>query len=472
MTLTQILAFAALALVVGLIRRPRLRLFILFTASVLAVFALQPSLPIRGLDFWLPTATLAIVVYSWFVTAPSSARSLKQNWRVLAVLAGILLTLGATRYLDINLPLPVSRPPQIMQILLAVAILAALGTLIARLPVWIGSVLIAVLILFLVVLKSPVLSEWASAALRRMNQQSTEMASALDFRWLGFSYISFRIIHTIRDRQNGKLPDASLIEYVTYVVFFPALTAGPIHRIERFLSDLRNPAPLNQEKLLDAGQRFVIGLFKKFVVADCLALIALNSTNALQVQHAGWMWLMLYAYAFQLLFDFSGYTDIAIGIGLLAGIRLPENFNNPYLKPNLTQFWNNWHMSLTQWFRAYFFNPLTRTMRKKGISIPVIVLNTQVSTMLLIGLWHGVSWNFVLWGLWHGVGLFINNRWSDRTKAWMDTHITTRPQRVVSQICGIVLTFNFVALGWVFFALPKLQMSWHVFLTLFGVNLG
>lgn len=472
MSLTQILIFAGIALIAGIIHRPRLRLYVLFTASILAVFALQPVLPIRGLDFWLPTATLALVVFSWFATAPRSARSLRQNWSILFVLAAVILILGATRYIDLNLPLPVSRPPLMVQILIALAALALIGSLIARLPAWVNGVLMAILILFLIVLKSPVIAESASTIFRSFNQQSTELASALDIRWLGFSYVSFRIIHTIRDRQNGKLPDASLIEYVTYVVFFPALTAGPIHRIERFLEDLRNPTPLNLDGLLIAGQRFVIGLFKKFVLADCLALIALNGTNALQVHQPGWMWLLLYAYAFQLLFDFSGYTDIAIGIGLLAGIRLPENFNHPYLKPNLTQFWNNWHMSLTQWFRAYFFNPLTRTLRKKGFSIPVIVLTTQVSTMLLIGFWHGVTWNYVLWGLWHGIGLFINNRWSDRTKVWMDTHITTRPQRILAQISGIVLTFNFVALGWVFFALPDPQTSWHVFLTLFGVTLG
>jgi len=98
----------------------------------------------------------------------------------------------------------------------------------------------------------------------------------------------------------------------------------------------------------------VIGLFKKFALADSLALIALNAVNAGQVKSSGWMWLILYAYAFQIYFDFSGYTDIAIGMGRWLGIRLPENFAHPYLKPNLTLFWNSWHITLAQWFRAYF----------------------------------------------------------------------------------------------------------------------
>ncbi len=171
----------------------------------------------------------------------------------------------------------------------------------------------------------------------------------------------------------------------------------------------------------------------------------------------------MYAYAFQIFFDFSGYTDIAIGLGRLLGIKLPENFNSPYLKPNLTQFWNNWHMTLTQWFRAYFFNPVTRALRsgKKPLPIPWIIFITQLATMVLIGLWHGVTWNFVLWGLWHGLGLFIHNRWSEWTKARF-AKFGARLQAGLN-IGGILLTFHFVALGWVFFALPEVSTSVHFF---------
>jgi alginate O-acetyltransferase complex protein AlgI len=257
----------------------------------------------------------------------------------------------------------------------------------------------------------------------------------------------------------GVCPVVNLSEYVVYVIFFPALAAGPIDRIERFIGDLRRPLAISSADYGDAGKRILIGLFKKFAVADALALLALNATDALQVRGAGWAWVMLYAYAFQIYFDFSGYTDIAIGIGQLLGIHLPENFKAPYLKQNLTLFWNNWHMTLTQWFRAYFFNPITRALRsgKKRISIPVIILVTQVATMLLIGLWHGVALNFIMWGLWHGIGLFAHNRWSDLTKARFST-LSSRWQKVLN-VGGVFLTFNFVAIGWVFFALPSLSMS-------------
>jgi D-alanyl-lipoteichoic acid acyltransferase DltB (MBOAT superfamily) len=179
--------------------------------------------------------------------------------------------------------------------------------------------------------------------------------------------------------------------------------------------------------------------------------------------------LLLYAYAFQIYFDFSGYTDIAIGMGRLLGFKLPENFNSPFLKPNLTQFWNNWHITLTQWFRAYFFNPVTRALRsgKKALPIPVIILITQLATMVLIGLWHGVTLNFVIWGLWHGLGLFVHNRWSEMTRSRMAT-VSSRLQTALN-LGGVFLTFNFIALGWVFFALPEPTISVHFLRVLFGL---
>jgi len=233
---------------------------------------------------------------------------------------------------------------------------------------------------------------------------------------------------------------------------------------------LRNDFALLQDETLLAGQRIFLGLFKKFVIADALALIALNNSLATQVRTTGWMWIIVYAYALQIYFDFSGYTDIAIGIARLVGIKLPENFAAPYAKPNLTQFWNSWHMTLTQWFRSYFFNPFNRWMRGFN-SIPawIMILIGQVATMLLIGLWHGITLNFILWGLWHGLGLFLQNRWSDFVRRrFPNLGQDTRLQPVL-QISGILLTFQFVALGWVFFALSDLSLSWLVFRKLFGM---
>jgi alginate O-acetyltransferase complex protein AlgI len=473
MTLAYILVFVVVASILGWARRWRGKLPLLLVTSALAVYALQPALPIRGLDFWLPTATLGLSVLGWILTTPSDQRTWKVNWPAAVLLGGTVLALGLTRYFGISLLLTASHPPQTFQILIALAIAVTAGLLL-----WVftkpgklvlGASFVIITFLF-VMLKVPALAEWTSKLMRGWNGQSTALASALDIRWLGFSYIAFRLLHTMRDRQSGRLPAVSLAEYVVYVIFFPALAAGPIDRIERFVGDLRSPAALTADDYGEAGKRLMLGLFKKFAIADALALVALNASNAMQVRAAGWAWVLLYAYTFQIFFDFSGYTDIAIGLGRLLGFRLPENFKAPYLKANLTQFWNNWHMTLTQWFRAYFFNPVTRAFRssKRQLPITLIIFITQVATMVLIGLWHGVTWNFVVWGLWHGVGLFIHNRWSD----WTKREFASLPQawQKALNAGGTLVTFHFVALGWVFFALPSLTVSGHFFQRLVGMR--
>jgi D-alanyl-lipoteichoic acid acyltransferase DltB (MBOAT superfamily) len=182
------------------------------------------------------------------------------------------------------------------------------------------------------------------------------------------------------------------------------------------------------------------------------------------------LWILLYAYALRIYFDFSGYTDIAIGLGKTMGFNLPENFERPYFKPNLTTFWNSWHITLAQWFRAYLFNPLTRAMRSGRRKYPLwlVVLTGQLTTMLLIGLWHGITWNFAAWGLWHGLGLFIHNRWTEASRARLAA-LAIRPllQRSLT-IVGTLLTFHYVALGWVWFALPSMDLSWKALAKLFG----
>lgn len=474
MALDQILILAAASLLWATILRERGRAWFLLIASVLVIFWLQPALPIRGFDFWTPIATLVIAIFTWYITADDNARANRKNRIVLAVVAGIVLLLNLTRFLPALQIFTASRPPQI-ETTIAILLISGLTLLaLSRLTKFNASFLtvglIATIGLFLT-LKVPALTYWTSYALRSLTSQSLDGTRITDFRWLGFSYVAFRLIHTIRDRQSGRFPSVDLGEYLTYVIFFPAFTAGPIDRIERFIKDLRAPfAGLTLETFFPAGQRLLIGLFKKFVLADALALIALNDTNATQVTSTGWMWVIVYAYAFQIYFDFSGYTDIALGIAQLLGIKLPENFASPYLKPNLTQFWNNWHMTLTQWFRAYFFNPVTRWLRswQKPLSMPMMILLTQVATMLLIGFWHGVTWNFTLWGLWHGIGLFLHNRWSDAAKAKATTWATTPTKQAMLNISGILLTFHFVALGWIFFALSSPVTSWQVILKLFG----
>jgi D-alanyl-lipoteichoic acid acyltransferase DltB (MBOAT superfamily) len=247
--------------------------------------------------------------------------------------------------------------------------------------------------------------------------------------------------------------------------------AGPIDRIERFNRDLNNPVPLGRGDWVQAGSRFFLGLFKKFVIADTLAWIALNDIFAQQIHSPAWIWFLLYSYSLRIYFDFSGYTDMAIGLARVLGVCLPENFAAPYLKPNLTQFWNSWHMTLTQWFRSYFFNPLTRAFRQNKQSIPtyLVLFIVQISTMVLIGLWHGITIGFVLWGLWHGIGLFLQNRWSDFVKNRMPVWGQTQTAQIILQFSNTFLTFNFVSLGWLFFMLSDPAQVWKTMAILFGV---
>ena len=472
MTLRDILIFFIAGLMIrGLSRWGGARAWLLYLASILAVFWLQPLSPVRNLDFWFPLATLALAALGWFATAPAEQRSWKTNAPAFAVLAGVVLLVGLTRFLSNDGILTASRPPIFEQVLAAVVVSALLAFGLGRVKLsggalWVG---IGLLIALLVALKLPPLAQAVSAGLRTLMEQNTARAAAADLRWLGFSYLAFRLIHTLRDRQSGRLAAASFQEYLTFALFFPALTAGPIDRLDRFVKDLRKPVGWDAGELGLAGQRLALGLLKKFVVADGLALFALNATNATQLSSAGWAWLLLYAYALQIYFDFSGYTDLAIGLGRLVGVTLPENFNAPYLKPNLTQFWSNWHMTLTQWFRAYYFNPLTRALRsRKTLSPFVVLLITQVSTFILIGLWHGVTWNFVLWGAWHGLGQVVQNRFTDWIKPrYAALEGRPRLHQAVTVLTTLV-TFHYVALGWVFFALPDPALSLSVFGRLFG----
>lgn len=486
MSLLNILILIGFSLgIFGLCLFPRLRALrspLLLIASIGVIYWLQPALPIRGLDFWLPTATLMLTVLGWVQTSKPEERSRRASLTAGSIIIGTVLLIALTRYLGSSGILTPSRPPQTLTVLLVLAvcamlmiILMALGRFRSAPHRFMLTAAIALILLVFILLKLPQLTQLVSGTLRGLSGQPRELASALDLRWLGFSYIAFRLIHTLRDRQSGRLPAMTLGEYLTYILFFPAISAGPIDRSERFIRDLRQPfdSAADSANALGMGaRRLLLGLFKKFVLADALALVALNAANASQVHSAGWMWVLLYAYTFQIFFDFSGYTDIAIGMAQLMGIRLPENFNTPYLKPNLTQFWNNWHMTLTQWFRVYFFNPLTRALRSgdKPLSIWMVILITQLATMLLIGLWHGITLNFVLWGVWHGLGLFVQNRWSDWSKP-LSARILAKPalNRAVT-VFTTLLTFQFVALGWVWFALPSVSLSAQVFARLFGMG--
>ena len=469
MSVLQLFIIAAIAFLFGQLKKGRS--FALLGVSAFIIYWLQPPQHVISLTFWLPTATLVITFLAWLLTSTPEVRGWKQNLPAIAVLLGVILLMDLNRYFHLESIFTINTPrPLWLGALIAILlIIAFLITQFRKFPAVLYVAAVIGLLFLFILIKVP----WALSAISYMmlSLRGKEAPGFTAISWLGFSYVAFRLLHTILDRKAGRLPPVSLAEYVNYVIFFPSFTAGPIDRIERFTRDLNHPVTLDREGWLDAGNRFFAGLFKKFVIADALAWVALNDNFAQTVDSSAWMWILLYCYSLRIYFDFSGYTDIAIGLGRLLGVRLPENFNSPYLKQNLTQFWNSWHMTLTQWFRSYFFNPLTRAMRSSKEPVPAIlvIFIAQISTMVLIGLWHGVTLGFVLWGLWHGLGLFVQNRWSDFMKGRLPAWTETPAGQAVIKYSGIFLTFNFVSLGWLFFALPTPTRAWAVMAILLGI---
>jgi alginate O-acetyltransferase complex protein AlgI len=467
MNFSRILILMAAAFGLRLFMHWGKRRQLLLAASVLALFWLQPQVGIRTLNYWLPVMTLVLVSLSWIFLTPTEERVGKENTLTLtALLAGSVL-LALSRYVGIDDWFMAAMPPAVFQVLpglLLIGLVMFLAYRFGKAGKIAPALLLTGLLILFVGLKTPQFSLWLSEGLRWLNHQNVSMARAYDINWLGYSYIAFRLMHTIRDRQNGRLKSTSLMDYMIYVIFYPALPAGPIDRIERFGKDLSDRLALDAGDVMQAGERFLVGLFKKFVLADSLAMMALTQARIFQIESTGWMWLSLIAYSFMIYFDFSGYTDIAIGIGRMLGVQLPENFKRPYLQQNLSKFWNNWHITLTMWFRAYFYNTLTRYLRKEAKTWPtwLMILIPQLATMLLIGLWHGITWPFALWGLWHGVGSFVQNRWSD----WSRRHNAFQFRGVA--VLNTLLTFLYVSLGWVFFLSENTQAIGRVFLILLG----
>ena len=475
LNLATIGVLVGIAILYALIVPVKWRNWILFTLSILFVYVLQPDIFVRWLDFFLPTLTISIVVATWYLTRHNEQGIKREDIFAFGVTLFVILVLASLRFVDIDYNwLIASRPPPLIFIIILIGLIATTSISTRKLTFRLNFLLIVIIFLF-IILKTEYLAEAVSRFIRSGTGQNIDLASGLDLNWLGFSYVAFRLIHTIRDRQTGILPSLSLQEYVSYVLFFPSFIAGPIDRAERFINDFRemHNKLAFQERYVEGFTRISIGIFKKFVVADTLAQgLSLNPVHALQADNTWGLWLLLYGYSLRLFFDFSGYIDIAIGIGILFGIKLPENFKQPYMQTSITKFWQSWHITLSDWARFYVFSPLSRQLLRqqpKPSSI-LVILTAQLATMIVIGLWHGVTINFLIWGIWHGIGLFIHKQWSYRTRRfYRDLKKYPRRQRVADLIAWIV-SIQFVVLGWVWFLMPDFQQAITVFAKLFGLN--
>ena len=439
--------------------------------SIATIFWLQPISTIRTLDFWFPTLSITFGMISWIIVSKKEELNSRENIIAFVSVISFLLIIGISRFV----PIPeiykfVSVPNFIhtLQFLMILSFVLFTIRLFHRKEIILWG-MIGIIVLIFIILKNDPLSYKLSTYLRKINEQSVNLASSDEIVWIGYSYIAFRIMHALIESKKRMGLDISLRAYLGYLFYFPAFLAGPIDRIDHFKEEISsNKKPL-AEDLLNAGELITVGLFQKFILADSLAIISLNETLSATITSQYWMWLVVIVYAFRIYFDFNGYTNIALGVSRIIGIRLPENFNKPLLSPTLTIFWNNWHITLTQWFRAYYFNPMTRFLRTKfrSLNSQFIMGFMQITTMVLIGLWHGISYNFIAWGVWNGIGLFLQNQ---VTRFTTRKTVGGKPLWKISAIYktfSIILTFLYISLGWVWFALPTLDASIRVFFVLF-----
>ena len=283
---------------------------------------------------------------------------------------------------------------------------------------------------------------------------------------IGISFYTFETLTYVVDvyRRVHK-PLKNFWDYQLYIILFPKLIAGPIiryHDIADQITD-RSANDNSTERLL-GFYRFVLGLSKKVIIANALGEFADhvygNEVLKLEALHpanlsAATAWLAALSYTFQLYFDFSGYSDMAIGLGRMLGFHFPENFNNPYISQSITEFWRRWHMTLGAWMRNYLYIPLGGNR----VSTKRLYFNLWL-VFLLSGLWHGASWNFVLWGAWHGLFLVIE-------RAFLLRYLE-KAGRLISN----AYAFLVVLIGWIFFRVETFGAAWGYVKAMFGAGSG
>ena len=260
---------------------------------------------------------------------------------------------------------------------------------------------------------------------------------------VGISFYVFQSLSYTIDFYRRKVEkEKSFVRYATFVSLFPQLVAGPVERAGNLLPQLRSKVTVTRNDISDGLSLFVVGLFKKVALADYLALYVDRAYDVPEQFGGTTLLFATFAFGWQIYFDFSGYTDMARGIGRMIGIRIMLNFNNPYLAKGLGDFWSRWHISLSSWFKDYVYIPLGGN--RKG---PRATYRNMAFTMLISGLWHGAAWTFVIWGGLHALGRFAT-RELERTSFYR-----TRVPDLVKQM----LVFAFVTFAWIFFRAASLD---------------
>jgi alginate O-acetyltransferase complex protein AlgI len=269
---------------------------------------------------------------------------------------------------------------------------------------------------------------------------------------IGISFYTFQGLSYLIDVWRGDVaPERNIIRFGAYKSFFPVLIAGPIIRYRDVKADFVEPK-VSVDHFAAGAARFVVGLGKKIIIADTVAAIAAVAFDpSLQSVTFATAWLGVLAYAVQLYFDFSGYSDMAIGLALMLGVRIPENFNHPYASSSLTEFWRRWHISLSQWFRDYVYVPLGGNRHGDATTYMNLLL-----VFAATGLWHGAAWTFVLWGLYHGA-LIVGER-------VVLGHRINQP----SPLRRILYFFPAVLFGWAIFNAPDMDTATRLISAMFA----
>lgn len=269
---------------------------------------------------------------------------------------------------------------------------------------------------------------------------------------IGISFYTFQSIAYVVDVYREELePTESLLEYAFFLSFFPQIVAGPIVRAKTFFPQIRAPRSAIDPERMRSGMFLVLrGLAKKALIADFVGVYADLVFKQPTAYAAPEVWLGVYGYAVQIYFDFSGYSDMAVGMAKMVGFDLPENFRVPYRATNITNFWQRWHITLSQWLRDYLYIPLGGN---RGGALRRY--RNLMLTMLFGGLWHGASWSFVAWGGMHGVALCAHKLWRDR--------MGEPSSATLSRGLAWFGTFHFVAAAWIFFRAPTFASAGEVF---------
>jgi alginate O-acetyltransferase complex protein AlgI len=273
---------------------------------------------------------------------------------------------------------------------------------------------------------------------------------------LAISFFTFEFVHYLTDIYRGNEPIRRPDRFALFCIYFPSIVSGPIKRYEDFQAQLDAgiPHPRQAPQGAEGLAQLLMGFFKKLVIADNATLLI-----GLMENKAPWgtaqVVILMALLSVRILFDFSGYSDMALGLSKLLGLRLPPNFNFPYLALNPSDFWRRWHMSLSSWIRDYVYIPLGGSRQgrfRRGLN--------GLLAMALCGLWHGPAWNYVIWGLYHGFGLMVWGAWNAKFPAPHWRAWWSRGLSWAACLC-------FVAYGWLWFFYP-VEKAWYMTLALFG----